>query len=353
MPVHQSSPGDRAGARSGTEGAAHPRPYARHALTVVKLAISVALLAVLLTRVDASALAASLRRASPAWLAVALGVFLLNVVASTWRWQTLLVAQDIRVPGRNLFSSYLVAVFFNNFLPSNIGGDVVRVRDTAGPAGSKTLATTVVLVDRGIGLIGLTLMAALAATVAAGASERPAALPWSWWLWIGFAAGVIVAAPAVLVPSGVQRLLQPIALLHPEWIGVRIDRLTATLERFRARPGALGACFAGAMVVQVLLVLYHLAVVYALAIPIGLWDLSVIVPVSFIVQMVPVSVNGFGIREATFSYYFARIGLPIESAVLLPLVATALMMGFSLTGAAVYIARGGRRATADPTFDES
>jgi hypothetical protein len=55
--------------------------------------------------------------------------------------------------------------------------------------------------------------------------------------------------------------------------------------------------------------------------------------------MVPVSINGFGVREATFSFYFARLGLPIESAVLLSLLATALTMLFSLTGAAAYVMR--------------
>ena len=66
-------------------------------------------------------------------------------------------------------------------------------------------------------------------------------------------------------------------------------------------------------------------------------------PISFVVQMLPVSVNGFGVREATFSFYFTRLGLPIESALLLSLVAPALMMLFSLTGAAVYVARGHQR----------
>ena len=69
------------------------------------------------------------------------------------------------------------------------------------------------------------------------------------------------------------------------------------------------------------------------------WDLAVIVPISFVVQMLPVSVNGFGVREATFSFYFTRIGLPIESAVLLSLVAAGLIMLFSLSGAAVYASR--------------
>ena len=62
-------------------------------------------------------------------------------------------------------------------------------------------------------------------------------------------------------------------------------------------------------------------------------------PLSLIVQMLPVSVNGFGVREATFSFYFTRVGLPIESAVLLSLVAAGITMLHSLSGAAVYVTR--------------
>ena len=71
----------------------------------------------------------------------------------------------MRLPFSFLTQSFLVATFFNNFLPSNIGGDVVRITDTAKAAGSKTLATTVVLIDRGIGLLGLALMAATGASL--------------------------------------------------------------------------------------------------------------------------------------------------------------------------------------------
>lgn len=74
--------------------------------------------------------------------------------------------------------------------------------------------------------------------------------------------------------------------------------------------------------------------------------LAVLVPLSFVVQMVPVSLNGFGVREATFTYYFGMLGLPIESALLLSLVGTAVIMVFSLSGAATYVVRRHPSATA-------
>jgi hypothetical protein len=148
-----------------------------------------------------------------------------------------------------------------------------------------------------------------------------------------------MAVPALMAPAGVARLLRPLTVLHPEWIGTRIETLTGALARF-GRPWLLARCFTGAVLVQGLLVAFYLAVVYALRIPITFWDLAVIVPVSFVVQLVPVSLNGFGVREAAFSYYFTRLGLPIHSALLLSLMATGLTMLCTLSGAALYVVRG-------------
>jgi len=310
----------------------------RHLLIVLKVTVSLALLAILFSRIDAARLWATARRASLVWLSAALAVYFVNVLVSTWRWHLLLDAQAVTMRRRTLLGSFLVATFFNNFLPSNIGGDVIRIRDSAKEARSKTLATTVILVDRVLGLMGLVLVAAIGATIATapGRTQAPI-LP--IWLWTGLIVAAVVSAPAVLAPEGVGRLLQPLAALHPEWIGGRIDTFTATLARFRERPTALARAFGGAVVVQALLVLFYAAVVYALGVRVGVSDLAVVVPISLVVQMLPVSVNGFGVREATFSFYFSRIGLPIESALLVSLIAAAVVMVFSLSGAAVYVSR--------------
>lgn len=321
----------------------------RRALAALRIAVSAILMAVLFWRVDLRSVWASTRNASVVWLAVALGVYFVHVLACTWRWHLLLTAQDVHVPRRDLFRSLLVSYFFNNFLPSNIGGDVVRIRDTAKPAQSKTLATLVILADRVLGVIGLLLVAAVAATVAANMRTEQESPILPVWLWALAAAGAAAAVPLVLAPTWVVRMLGPLTRFNPEWVGGRIETLTETLQRFRARPGALAGCFTGAVFVQTLLVGFYLAVVHALDMPVGLADLAVIVPISLVVQMLPVSVNGFGVREATFSFYFTRLGLPVHAGVLLSLVATFLTMLFSLSGLAVYVSRSARHLAAAPT----
>ena len=227
-----------------------PQPRVRQTLLwVLKIVVSVGLLVVLLTRVDLARLWELSRAASIGWLAIALLIYFIGVVISVWRWGLLLDTQHvtIRFPAR--LKSYLVAVFFNNFLPSNIGGDVIRIRDTAGAAGSKTLATTVILVDRGLGLLGVVFVAATGATLAARMSAAIGPMA-PGMLWGVLALAIALAAPVVLLPHGVGKLLSPLRAIHQEWVEERIQKLTSALARFRERPQALVACFAGAIVVQ-------------------------------------------------------------------------------------------------------
>ena len=306
------------------------------AISGVKAAVSLGLLYLLFSRVDVSRLWTVARQASPAWLATALLLYFAVILASTWRWSVLLRAQHVELPYSFLTQSFLVATFFNNFLPSNIGGDVVRITDTARVIGSRTLATTVVLIDRGIGLLGLALMAATGASLM---HQMVVGRVGPGILWAGFGLGALIATPTLLFPETATRLLQPLRVFHQEWVDARLEKLTYALNKFRETPTALAECFAGAVTVQAILVAFYLAIARSMHIPIGFAELAVIVPVSFIVQMIPLSVNGFGVREATFGFYFTRLGLPLESALLVSFMGAALIMLFSLSGGVAYLRR--------------
>lgn len=326
-----------------------PAP-ARHAgrnaiFWIIKIGVSSGLLYWLFRQVDVHRLWQVARTASLPWLAVSLVLFLVMILVSAWRWGLLLGAQDVRMSFGALTASWLVATFFNNFLPSNIGGDVIRIRDTARAAGSKTLAATVVLLDRGIGLLGLIFVAATGATLAARNSEAIGPVG-PGLLWAALAAGIALAAPAVIAPQAIGRLLRPLRALHQEWVDERLERLTSALARFRAAPRALVNCFIGAIAVQGILVLFYAAIARALHIPIPLAHMAILIPLSFIVQMLPVSVNGWGLRESTYGLYFQRLHLPLESALALSFVSAVLIMLFSVSGAVAYLTRRSHTAPA-------
>ena len=133
--------------------------------------------------------------------------------------------------------------------------------------------------------------------------------------------------------------MRPLRIFHAEWVEARIQRLTGAVSNFRDAPGAVATCFVGAVVVQLILVGFYAATARAFDIPIPFVHLAVIVPMTFVVQMLPVSMNGLGVREATFAFYFERLGLPLESALLLSFAGAALITLFSVSGGIVYLLR--------------
>jgi hypothetical protein len=315
--------------RSGT-------PVRRALLIFAKVAISAGLLAVLLSRADLPALAERFRHMDVRWAFAALAAYALMILVSAWRWRVLLRVQATDVRTWTLTESLLVATFFNNFLPSNIGGDVVRVADTARYAGSKTLATTVVLVDRVLGLVALFLVAAAGAALA---TRRGLILPGAAWLWLPPVVAIAALIPALRAPQSVVRLGAPLERIGGEWVTERLRRLTSALERFGRDPWPLVWTTIGALGVQALIVAFYLCTARSLAIPLPVLLASVVVPVSLAAQMVPISINGFGVREAVFAFLFTRLQLGLNPALSLSLGGAGLIMLFSLSGGALFLLR--------------
>ena len=302
----------------------------------MRIAVSAAMLYFVLRSIDLTAFWQRVKGISPAWLALALAVYAGQQMIGVWRWNRLLRAQQIDVSRRTLTESIWVSMFFNNFLPSNIGGDVVRIADTAPAAGSKTLATTVVLVDRALGLGALLLVAALGAFMA---NLMGISIPGSRWLWVASAAGAVTAISVIAMPDFVSHLLTPVRALKRPWLTERARRLEDAVARFRKAPTALAGAFGGAIVVQITIVAFYLLTAQGLSVPLPLLLGAVLVPVSLVVQMAPISINGFGVREAVFAFFFRRFGLPPDAAVALSLVSTGLVMGLSLVGGLLFARR--------------
>ena len=94
------------------------------------------------------------------------------IVIGAMRWRLLLVSQGVPTPFGFLVRSYMVATFFNNVLPTNIGGDVFRIKDAARYTESKTLSSAIIFVDRLIGFAGLFVLALGALGVTATRRHR-------------------------------------------------------------------------------------------------------------------------------------------------------------------------------------
>ena len=303
---------------------------------LVRLGVSAALLYFVLRSIDLHAFSQRVTSMNPGWIALALVVYAAQQMIGVWRWDRLLRAQHVEVERKKLAESIWVSMFFNNFLPSNIGGDVVRITDTAREAGSKTLATTVVLVDRALGLTALLVVAALGAfALWLGGTY----VPGSRWLWMACIALVLAAIFVIAMPDFVGHLLAPLRALKKPWVTERAQRLEEAVMRFGKARGVMFGAFGAAIVVQLAIVAFYLLTAKGLSVPLPMLLGAVLIPVSLAVQMAPISINGFGVREAVFAFFFRRFGLPPDAAVALSLVSTGMVMGLSLIGGLLFVKR--------------
>jgi len=303
---------------------------------VAKVGVSLALLAYLLSTTDLAALTRRVRSGDPLLLAGALALYTVTVALATWRWRLLLRAQGYQAPMGHLSASFLVATFFNNFLPSNVGGDVIRVRDSSRLTGSTTASLAIVAIDRILGLGALYLLAVFAYVFGGGTVRGlPGALP------ALVALGVLFSVLGyVYVTPGIARRLMSISRLDAfPWIQERFEVAQGAVHVYREQVGTVWAAFAASMALQALVVCYYYEVARSLRIPLPLSACFLVVPLCTLVQTVPVSFNGWGIRESVYIVYFRQLGLSRDSALAFSLVGAGLIVLLSLSGAVVWSSR--------------
>jgi hypothetical protein len=242
--------------------------------------------------------------------------------------------------------SLLVGIFFNNFLPSTVGGDLMRARDTAAHAGSGTGALATVLVERGSGILVLgffALAAALSGTLGEGGAATSAAI----------AAGVLLAAFALFTLALRPGPLGSLRGALERWRGGargprlaaaidRAGRALGTLEALARSPATLRATFWLAFALQANVVVHYWCVSQALGLGVPPGAFLLIVPIATVLLLLPVSVNGIGAREAVFTVLLGRHGVGPAAALAFSWVAFGTVLAQGVFGGVIYALR--RRA---------
>jgi glycosyltransferase 2 family protein len=308
----------------------------RGAFLAAKIGVSLALLIYLLSTTDLSALERRVRGGDVLLFATAVALYGGMLALSTWRWRLLLHALGFPARLRDLTSSYLVATFFNNFLPSNIGGDVVRVRDSSKLTGSTTASLAVVAVDRILGLGALYLLAFLAFALGGPAVRH---LAGARVVLLGL--GLVFAAIAYVFfrPGTARRLMAWSRLGSVDWIHKQFEIVQGAVHVYRTELGEVIVAFIASVALQTLVVFYFYTVAHALLIPLTLPAAFLMVPLCTLIQTVPITFNGWGLRESLFVLYFRQVGLPRDSALAFSLVGASLIVVLSLSGAVVWMSR--------------
>lgn len=317
-----------------------------------KVGFTILLLGWLLHRTNLGEIGAAIASAAPPWIAAAVATQVLGILLSVWRWQLLLRIQGASAPAGFLIRSYLVGIFFSNFLPSTVGGDIVRARDTAPFLASGTRSATVIVVERVSGIFALGLFALgapLFGLIAAGdAGARPV------WIIAGVLCAVFAAVLALLrepvLGRGIRwcaRRATPVGGDDPARRGARVSKLFArlghlleTLAVFARNPAAFRTTFLIGLVLQADVILHFACISMALRFPVPVLAYLLIVPVMAVVLLLPVSINGIGAREAVFVFFLGRYGVTTPEAIAFSWISYGIVLVTGLVGGAVYALRG-------------
>jgi len=261
-------------------------------------------------------------------LLLAFGMHSLGFLFSALRWQKLLKSQGVHVRLLALIDSYLVGSFFNVFMPTRIGGDVVRVRDLSRATASITRSASSVFVERFLGMSVLLVFTLSASLFRLPLSQKIPAI------WVGIAIGVFGLAVllSVLYSQFVSRLmwLIPLPKLREKILAVwQTFCENAMLLLSQREPLVWGLWYS--FLLQVTVVVHFWIIGEALCFGIPLLDYFFLIPVQLVILMLP-TINGIGLREASSIVLFGFYGIVATDAATFGLIDLAMMLVIGLIG---------------------
>jgi glycosyltransferase 2 family protein len=278
---------------------------------VATLVLTAAAIAYLVWKVELGTAIDVLAETDLAWFALSAAIMVLTIPVLAARWDFLLRAQGIRERLLWLTRAYLVAYTAGQILPTSLGGDAVRVVDTARRhPGSATAITGTVLLERGLGGATTVALGAVGFVLAIDRYDVSAYL----WLEGVFVFGTIVLAFVFFARSARPLLRRAQPLLER----LRLDRLLRgfyeSVHAYRDRPRLLAGVAVVSLAVQAVRILAIWAAAKAVGIDLGPLAYYVMGPLLFLVMLVPFTLNGLAVREAFFVSFLGSLGVPADQA---------------------------------------
>lgn len=297
-------------------------------LTALKILISAALLYLALRKVDLSDLASRFDIASLGWIALAIAATFLQIFAGALRWREISAECGAPLAATQALRFNMIGAFFNQTLPSSIGGDAVRLWLLARGGAGWRAATYSVFVERAIGLV--TLAVIILAT-----------LPWSYRLiedangWLALLLMDLAALAGGLVFLVLGRLRWP--WLKAWWGTHHLYACSVIANRviFSLKHGPKLAVLS--LLVHILAVVMAWCVAQSIAAPVSFGQMFQLVPPVMLITMMPISIAGWGVREATMGLAFGYAGLAANEGINVSLLFGAVYFIVGAFGGLVWI----------------
>lgn len=306
----------------------------RHLGIALKLLISLTLVWVLLDAVGAKDALSRVRDIDPLWFVAALLFGLSQMLIGVMRWRAVLAAIDTPLDFFPAFRLTFIGGFFNQTLPSSVGGDAVRAYMAYKSGVKLAPALNSVLLDRIATVLGLVVLVAVMTPVAAGGLQGGEWFAGAVWLVL------VVALAGTAVVMVMDRL--PERIRH--WrVVVGLGALAVDARRAFLHPRSVFLVMMWALLGHVNLSMIVYALAQGLAVDMSLADCLLLFPPVLLIQTVPISVAGWGVREGAMVALFALAGVSGEEALAVSILYGVVLATTSLPGAAYWLA--GERKT--------
>ncbi|MBN1780637.1 flippase-like domain-containing protein [bacterium] len=303
---------------------------------LLKLAVSGALIALLLHKIGPATLLGSFRRIEPLWFACALLLFTASHFPGAFQWQRLLTAENVRIPFRHVLIMYFIGLFFNNFLIGGVGGDFYRMIDARRMSGKGTAAVSTVFLDRVMGLLILSGMAVFSAPFLLVQKKLPVTYQWILLLilltWVLVMAFFFIRRFARLFSFLIRKLIP--ASLH-----LKSRDVYNSIYAFGRRRTLFLQVVCISVCVQTARILMHYFLCRSLGCTLSPVYFFLFVPVIAILASLPVSIGGIGLREQTGVLLFGAVGMAAMDAFTMEFLAYIVAIASSLPGGILFVFR--------------
>lgn len=289
--------------------------------------LSIALLVYLLSQQGWDQIRSAVAGIAPWRLGLAFGLMLVSRLAVSGRWYSLLRSAGVKVTYLQSAKVTFAGLFASNFLPTTVGGDVVRLAGAVQMRLDAAVSAASLVVDRLIGMAGMAMAAPwgvpvlLSAVGESGLANRDigAAL---FDRYRAVAGSLAAVAPALWLRSGWS------------WFTQALQRLMKALVLWRRKPRAL--------FVSLLLTWIHMLCLFGviavllegMGVRASLWRIGGLYSLVYFITLLPFSINGYGFQEISMTFVFSNLtGASVSNALTLALLFRTLMMVASLPGA--------------------
>lgn len=316
------------------------KKWLKPVLLMAKIAVSIGLLAFLIhsADIDLDELRASLAKTDPVFVFLAVLTPYAGFYITSLRWKGLLDVQGVHIRQPILFRSCMVAVFFNQIMPSTIGGDMIRMYDSWKAGATRAVSISTIVVDRVLGLFALAIFAVLGLFFIRGdlADANYVSLA-----VVAVALGLGGFIALVFSPiRGMVEFARAIYTKLPGPFGKFFGKVDRAVEPFRGQHSSLVRALGLSLLLQLNVVLLHYLLSRAIGIELGFIDYFYVVPVALFVMLIPISINGIGVRESMFVFLLGSMGVAKSDALVLSLLAFSIFLVHGLMGGLLLASRG-------------